>query len=72
MRRASCWHVVSFYAGDRWRVERGERPDGFVCGTMPKAAAQRFAAHIEATAGDHVFVRAYRADRARRIFNLYV
>lgn len=72
-RGASCWHVVSFYAGDLSRVgRRGDKPTGFVHGTHDKAFAIREATHLEKKLGEHVFVRAYSCARAPKLFNLKV
>lgn len=69
-RRASCYHVVSFYAGDLWKVgKRGERPAGIVRGTHNKSAAIRHARDLDAGGGAR-FVRAYQCDRAKRLFDL--
>lgn len=69
----ACYHVVSFYAGDLWKVETRakDKPMGFVNGTIGKRRdAVRYAAELEKKKGEHVFVRAIKCDRAKRLFNL--
>jgi hypothetical protein len=71
-RAASCYHVVSFYAGDLHRVGTRDRPRGFVRGTHGKATAQKEAQRLDRELGQHVFVRAVKCSRARRLFDLSV
>lgn len=72
-RRTACYHVVSFYAGDLARVQgRGkDRPDGFVNATIGRRKdALTFAKTLEKQKGEHVFVRAIKCDRAKKLFKL--
>lgn len=72
-RKSACYHVVSFYAGDLWRVQARskDKADGFVNATIGKRAdAIKYAARLEKQKGEHVFVRAIKCDRAKKLFKL--
>ena len=70
-KRASCWFVISYYAGDRPGMKPKAR--GFVRGVMGKAAAQKYAAHEQKREGGgaaNVIVKAFSCDRGTKLFDL--
>lgn len=75
-KKASCWFVVGYYAGDNGRIgKRGEKPGGTVYGTFSKRTAVREAAHRDAEytrRGQPAFAKAFQCDRAKRLFDLKV
>ncbi len=69
-RKASCWFVVSYYAGDR---PGPSRPRGSVRGVHGKAAAMKEAAAIQKRLGGqkaNVIVEAFSCERAPKLFDL--
>jgi hypothetical protein len=72
-RRQACYHVVSFYVGDMWKVRARskDKPMGFVNATIGRRRdAIEYATNLEKRKGEHVYVRAIKCDRAKRLFDL--
>jgi hypothetical protein len=74
VKKASCWMVVGYYAGDeRYIGKGGERPGGTVYGTHDKRTAVREAAARDreySRRGEPATARAFQCDRAKRLFDL--
>jgi hypothetical protein len=69
-RKASCYMVVGYYAGDR---PGRSKPRGNIYGVHNKAGAERHAAHLQRKAGGQAANTIYEAvscDRAPKRFKL--